>query len=231
MDSSTYTNLTGKTLSTSQASRLSLQSKLAKRQLQRLVGYPLNPNDWDNQYTESGKTDGCFCTLTDETELEPADDVVNAYRFFWWEPRDLFLPIDPATKIHAVKLVRDTVTLHTIDTDEYRPQWENDCDEPFVRYLALTQRTIVWHSCYRNAERVQVAVDADWGFESCPLELKKVWAEMIADSFDTKKDIKSETALTHSYTKFGPTDAVTTYKDVISFYAGPNGQGSGLGVL
>lgn len=211
-----------------------MQQKVAKRTLERMLGYPLCPDDWDNQYIEIGKTDGCFCLLNDETELETPDDVIGAYRFFRWNPRDTYLAIDPATKIHAVKLVQGDVTVRTFDDDDYRPQWVNDRDQtPYTKYLAVGRGCFrSWHSCYwHRPHGLLVAVDADWCFDTIPLELKQVWAETIAYNLDDKKTVRSESTVTHSYSKFDKGDPLTVFAAVVEAYAGPNRAGGDVGVL
>lgn len=236
MDSATYTALTGKTVSAGQTARFDMQQKVAKKSLERMLGYPLCPDDWDNQYIERGKTDGCFCSITDETELEDPDEVVNSYRFFRWNPHDVNLAIDPATAIHAVKLVQGDVTVKTFDTDEYRPQWENGRQESFVKYLAMNYawnwRSYFHYGCYWYHDHgLLVAVDADWAFETLPLELKQVWADFIGYALDDKSNIRSESAGTHSYSKFSQGNPVTLHAGIIEAYAGPNRPGGDVGVL
>jgi hypothetical protein len=210
-----------------------------------MLGYPLCPDDWDNQYIEKGKTNGCFCT--EPENLEPPDDVVNAYRFYTWNWRDRFLPIDPATKIHAVKLVQGDITIRTFTTKQYFPQWKNGYDQtPLAWYLAIDRHACgVISDCYwdpftgwpfpltwdHHRRGLLVAVDADWAFDRVPLELQQVWADMIAYSMDDRRDIKSESAGTHSYTRFGKEDPTVSHATVIAEYAGPNAPGGDVGVL
>jgi hypothetical protein len=249
VDSTTYAAFTGKTVNTSQTARFTMQQKVAKRWLQRVLGYPLCPDDWDNQYIEKGKTDGDFFFIDDQTQLQPPDDVVNSYRFFQWTPDDPFIAIDPATAIHAVKLVENDVTIWTFDPTRFMPQWENYGDEPFAKFLAIRKPIAelflfngfvfdwmyYWNFYLRQQKGFRLAIDADWAFEELPLELKQTWADMIVYNMDDKRNISQEAigSREHMYTKFSPDidDPLKRHAAVIERYAGPNRPGGDPGVL
>src|SRR6476659_9678711 len=95
-----------------------------RAKLETKLGYPLDPDKvMQNLYTETGKLPGDgFFALTidfDTIDLEAADPVVGAYRIFPFHQADSLLHVDPFSAIHAVKLVRGSVTLRTLDADDY----------------------------------------------------------------------------------------------------------------
>jgi hypothetical protein len=247
VDSTKYAAFTGKTVNASQTARFDMQQKVAKRWLERELGYPLCPDDWDNQYFEKGKTDGIFL-LPDDGTLLAADPVINAYRFFQWNPNDPFIALDPYTAVHAVKIIQDDVTIWTFDIDSFMPQWENAKDEPFARFLAIRKpiselflfngfvfNWIYYWNYYLYQKGFKLAIDADWAFDELPLELKEVWADMIRYNMDDKRNISQEAigSREHMYTKFSPDidDPLKRFAAVIERYAGPNRPGGDPGVL
>lgn len=225
MNQSTFTKLTGRTLTTAQATLLAGSVETAKQTLEELLGWPLDPGCWGDQYLERGKTTSDdFCITDVDTELDDPDDVVGSTRVFNWDPRDRFLLIDPAVTIHAVKLVADDVTYETFELGEYRPQWVNG-NERYARYIEI-RHDCPWVSrhlyCCCNVGR-QIAVDADWGFDSLPRVLKKAWAELVWDDLNAHRDLRSQTLGPHSYTFATAAEAGRRHAGMIRHFAGPNG--------
>lgn len=227
MNQSTFTQLTGRTLTSSQGTRFATVAEVSGELLEELLGWPLCPDDWDDQYLEIGKTSSDYAgNDVDLDDLEDPDDVVGTTRLFPWNPSDPYLAIDPAVVIHAVKLVKDSVTYKTFETSEFRVDWLNG-KERFAKYVQLCDGISCncwWHTwCYRQDCR-QIAVDADWAFDDLPLPLKKAWAELIWDDLDCKKNVRSETIGPHSYTLFAKEDPAVRYRSALVKYAGPNGS-------
>lgn len=230
MDQSTFTALTGITLSDGDGDRFDTVSDAATAMLEQQLGYPLDPSAWSNLYNEAGKTqDECICpdVVNDDYTLDPADAVVGKYRLFTWEPEERYLPIDPATAIHAVKLVHNDVTYKTFNQDtsnEYRIQWQNG-NPKVAYYLDMYQcGWNYWPQCWQRKQSVQVAVDADWAWDTIPDGLNLLWAKMIADGFKSYDydDIQSESRGSHSYTKRDRETATQKFPELAK-YAGPNG--------
>lgn len=224
MNQSTFTRLTGRTLTSAQVSLLSGSAETAKRALEDLLGWPLDPNCWDDQYFERGKTQSDYVCLDEDTELDDPDDVVGSLRVYRWDPADVYLAIDPAVTIHAVKLVSDDVTYKTFELGEYRPQWVNG-RERYAKYIEISH-DCTWYRhhlyCCCHAGR-QVAVDADWAFETVPKVLQQVWAALIWDDLNPKRDLRSQTLGPHSYTFATDSSVVDKYGSVLRQYEGPNG--------
>lgn len=239
MDQSTFTSLTGIPLTPAQQTTFNSVSQMAGQMLEEALGWPVNPADWDNQYIEIGKLpepeswDFDWDWDINLDDLDPPDAVQGQLRVFRWDEHDRFLFIDPATAIHAVKLIKDDVTVCTFDPQHYRTQWTNG-PTTFSRYIELRPHSLLtkwllflWaplpEVMFGMEHRfVQVAIDADWGFKSLPLPLQRVWAEQIAYELDLKRDIKSETMLGHSYSKDARVTPVVKYASTLQKYAGPN---------
>ncbi|MFA9228862.1 MAG: hypothetical protein ACEQR7_10630 [Agathobacter rectalis] len=196
-----YEDQTGICITEPEQKRMLAQMKRSKRVLESLLGYPLSGEAvTTNNYTELGKTESeCPCLDFNSDTLLPADDVVGAYRLFPYNKKDIFLHIDPASVIHKVKLVKDNVTFKTFDADFYRIQSK-------YGFISFIQRCDLWLKCiYNDCDCVQLAVDADWLWESdtdIPQELLDIWMDMTAYYSDDKSNVKSETLGTHSYSKF-----------------------------
>lgn len=235
MDQSTFTSLSGITLDASQSLRYARVKELAERNLEGMLGWPLDPESWDNQYIEIGKVrdDYAFCSdVAIDEELEAPDEVVGKYRLYGYHESDLFLAIDPAIEIHAVKLVRDGVTYRTFAENEYDAQWVNGRPR-FTKFLGLNKCRWCGYWCWIR-KPYQLAVDATWAFAdetvddeqspTLPIELQSVLADMLVDSFDDKANIKSESVISHSYTKFDKSPLLETHNSILQKYAGPYGS-------
>lgn len=235
-----YQTLTGVTVPSSQTAKVTATIARTQSMLETLLGFTLNSETvTTNIYNELGKTSQeCLCPSVNLENLQAPDAVVGAYRLFRYNDLDKYFHIDPFSKIHKVKLVfvRDGdnpngVTLKTFDWDEIRLQIGR---EGFSKYLelSLVQKYIEYCIdclCKCNcADCVQLAVDADWLWpEDLPNDLQYVWADMITYySDDKKKEIKSESIDTHSYTRFDktPPESEPHNLAVLKKYAGPFGS-------
>lgn len=247
MDQPTFTQLTGITLSSSQSARFDSVAELASETLEEMLGWPLDPCDWDDQYLEIGKTKDEWwnCPDVDTSDLDPADEVQGATRLFTWNPDEPYLFIDPATEIYAVKLVKDGITYRTFDTDDYSLRLQNG-RETYGRYIQFCDSFWRWWSPVwsrpavvsllgsgrrADGDYLQVAIDADWAFDDVPTTLLKVQADMMAYDFDLKRDVKSESILSHSYTRNVRQNPEVQYARTVAKYVGPRGTAHRPGVI
>jgi hypothetical protein len=234
MDLATYEYLIGKSVSVEEESYILSAINRTRTILESLLGYTLKPEKVNqNLYNEQGKTPiECVCPDL-VSELLPADPVINAYRLYSYNPKAKYLFTDPFYAVHKVKLVKDGITIKTFDKQEITPIYKNG----WGKYIELCKV-----NCQCNADCVQVAVDADWLFfcdsslgdisiGNCIDEgLLYIWADMVTHYSDCQRDIKSESMLSHSYTKFDnkpPEEANIAY---LRKLAGPNGTLSGVSV-
>lgn len=228
MDSQTYSDITGRSLSSDQEARFDAVAEYAGKRLETLLGYPLNPDDWESQHIEIGKTrSDCPCPDVDVDELDGPDAVTGTTRYFKFHADEPYLHIDPATEIHSVKLVKDGVTFKTLESSDYRINWQNGV-ERYARYLQIFDRLGCWCGSWRkyplDFPHVQIVVDATWAFEEIPEELLTVWAEIITRGFDKKRNVRSETVESHSYTKVDEKPIEQEFAGILNQYAGPNGS-------
>ena len=124
MDLTDFEELTGTTVPDSRRAKVAATIDRCRAKLETKLGYALDPDKvTQNLYTESGKLpgDGFFAWSfdLDFVTLDPPDPVVGAYRIFDFNQLDHSLLIDPFSAIHAVKLVRGSVTLWTMDVDDF----------------------------------------------------------------------------------------------------------------
>lgn len=226
MTISEYQTITGTTVSTSDINRVTATITKTQRMLETLLGFSLTPAEVnDNQYIEIGKTTlECPCPSVNIGSLELPDPVIYAYRLYPYNPKDKYFSIDPATAVHALKLVKDGVTFRTLDSDVYRLEYK----QGIVKYI---ERCEDWCFCQTlDCYCTQLAVDADWlwdGSPAIPDDLAQVWAEMTTFYAmpDLNRKLKSETLGSHSYTKDNrPPEQDENNLAVIIKYAGPNGS-------
>ncbi len=230
LDQLEFEALTGMKLDDDQSDRYHSVASVAVAEMESLLGWPLIPDDWENQYLEIGKsTDDSSCPAVDadgfadedpDEELDAPDAVVGKYRLFTLKKGDPFLFIDPATAIHAVKFIQDGVTRKSYESDEYIVRTQNG-NPSVIRYLGIKK---LMCACVRILADRQFAVDADWAYETIPTELKKILADTIAGELDPKSDIKSESVISHSYTKFDRSAEKEKQLVIIRKYAGPHGS-------
>lgn len=234
MDLSKYQELTGLSVSSAKAGLIQAQINRVQAMLETMLGYPLSPGDVNtNLYNELGKSrDECACpsVVTQDEDLEDPDTVVGAYRLFPYNDLDQYLHIDPFSRINKVKLVfirqgegNNGVTIRTFDTEKLRIDIGRD---GIGKYLELCRDCLCTCDC-NNC--VQFAVDAEWLWDDqdeVPLDLQYVWADMVTYYSNPKRDIKSESITTHSYTKFDKVAPETEPHNlaVIKKYAGPHGS-------
>lgn len=231
LDLSKYQELTGLTVSSGKAAFVQAQINRTRTMLETLLGFTLTPDDANtNLYNELGKSrDSCACpnVAINEDSLDDPDEIVGSYRLFPYNSLDQFLHIDPFSAVHAVKLVyvkqgvdNEGITLKTFTDDQIRLQIGRD---GIGKYLEVCRTC--WCDC--NCDGcVQLAVDADWLWATeVPDELLYVQADMVQYYGDPKRNVRSESITTHSYTKFDntPPQALPDNLSVIKKYAGPNG--------
>lgn len=235
MDLSTYQSLTGITVPASQQARVTAQIARTQSMLETLLGYTLSEDSvTTNLYNELGKTTNeCACpsaAVEDTSNLLDPDTVTGAYRLYDYNDLDKYLHIDPFSRINKVKLVyikqgtgTNGVTIRTFDDEEIRIDIDRD---GIGKYIQMCDDCTCICDC---VECVQLAVDAEWLWDdqdNIPLELKYLWTEMITYYSDNKKDIKSESITSHSYSKFETVSPETEPHNVavLRRYAGPYGS-------
>lgn len=216
MNITEYQELSGINVASKDVDRVTATISKTQKILEGMLGYSLDTRD-TNEYDEIGKTiTECPCDINLDN-LSAPDSVEFAYRLFTYREDDKYLSIDPATVIYAVKLVKDGVTVKTLDSDDYRAHFKNG----LIKFI---ERRKLW--CDIECEFVQLAVDAEWAFEEVPDDLSYIWADMITYYSDLNKDIKSQVLGTHSYTKFDNREPENKSENlsIIKKYAGPNGS-------
>lgn len=222
-----YESLTGITVPDSQVAVVEAQLNRVKAILETMLGYTLSPDDegdeprLTNLYNELGISPlECSCSSVDTDNLNPADEVEYAYRLYRYNFKDKYLFVDPFTSVHKVKLVKDGVTIKVLDPDEYRVQYGRD---GIAKYIEVCDDCFCVCDC---RDCVQLAVDANWCFETLPDDLLYVWADMVTYYANCKQDIKSESIGAHSYTKFDNVkpETIPTNVAVLQRYAGPYGS-------
>lgn len=230
MTTTKYTQLTGLTVASSREAVVEAQIKRTRAILESLLGYPLEKSKvFTNYYEELGKSASDYSIPDDDDDLLAPDDVIGSYRLFDYHAGDMYLPVDPYTTLNAVKLVYirqgetpNGITIRTFETDEIQLQVGAG---GISKYIARCKS--VWPSCECNCDDcVQLAVDAEWVFEECiPNELMYIWADMVTDYSDQKRNIRSQTLGPHSYTKFDKESAelLPHNRDILMKYAGPRG--------
>jgi hypothetical protein len=245
MDLDTYEELTGTNVPDAKRAKVAATIDRARAKLETQLGYTLDPEKvTTNYYVESGKLpgDGLFALSIDfdNITLDAADPVVGAYRLFDFNESDQFLHIDPFLAIHAVKLVRGSVTLRTLDADDYSVVTGRD---GLRRFLQLTWP--LWRTWIGRAwglwgnQGMRLAVDADWlwpandeGAQDIPDDLMYAWADYVTHLSDDSRYLKSEQRGTRSYTKAdipSPLDEQAVQR-TIAHYAGSNGTAARLPV-
>lgn len=234
MDLKTYERLTGIECG-SNDKFMQAQLRRSQSMLETMLGFTLSPDLANtNIYNELGKTSrDCFCpsSVQNDDDLEPADEVIGAYRLFDYNPDDVFHAIDPFKVIHKAKLVyvrtgggTDGITIRTFDNDQIRSHFGVG---NFAKYIEHCKNCFC--SCQCDTNCVQLAVDADWLWgenDQIPDDLLYVLADMVTYYSDQKRDIKSESITTHSYTKFDKIAPETEPSNmaVIKKYAGAHGS-------
>lgn len=232
LEQTKFQTLTGITLTTAQAARYSDALATAVSQLELLLGWPLDPASWENSYIENGKSkNDCTCPDAD-TDTDPADTYdEGTYRLYAHNPRDRWMRIDPALEVQSIKIVRNGYTCKTLDLSKYQLKTENG-NPTFIQLIDVGDPC----NCYQNwsicgcsnqpksdNQIYDIAVHATWAFETLPDVLLRVLAELVAYEYDLKKDVRSESVVSHSYSKNDPITPAERYADVLKRYAGPTG--------
>lgn len=229
MNLNTYKTLTGLDVSTTNQGFVTANIARTQSMLEVLLGFTLDSEKvGENKYTELGQSNEfCVCPNFNIDNLQPADAVTGAYRLYSYNTDDKYLHIDPASEIYNVKLVYITnrangegITVKKFDSDTITVQFNND---KFTTYINNLCRSL----CDSDANQVQLAVDAKWLWDgSLPSDLQYVWADMITYYSNKKRNIKSESIDTHSYTL---ADVKAPQNEdyniaILKKYAGPNGS-------
>ncbi len=228
LDEIEYEDLTGISLAESQLGRFNAILAVAVAQLEELLGWPLSPNSWDDQYAEIGKSKSNLSCPNADAELDPPDVPIGTTRLFTLYPGEPYMAIDPATEIHSVKWIRGNITCIDYDESAYIPKYGNG-NPSTVRWIGIRK---LMCDCIRMKEPREFAVDADWAYQDedgepdLPIELKAVLVDMIKEELDPRSDIKSESVVSHSYTKFDRVLAEDKHANTIKKFAGPHGTAS-----
>lgn len=221
-----YEKLTGQIVEDSQKALVTAQIKRSRVLLESRLGYPLTRNrSLINYYNELG-IGQTRCCYPDFGNLNDPDSVQGAYRLFPYNSENHYFKIDPFVRVYAVKLVfikmgdePNGVTVQKYDGEEIRLQFKNG----IATNIEICKDCLCYFDC-RNC--VQLAVDADWLWQDClPDDLMYLWVDMVTYESDGKKNIKSETLATHSYTKFDRNNPCDSSEgiSIIKKYAGVNG--------
>lgn len=230
MDLTTYQTLTGITVSASNTALVTAQIARTRAMLETMLGFTLDSTQVNtNLYNELGKAaNECACPSIDTENLTDPDAVVYAYRLYRYNQLDKYFHVDPFSKLNSVKLVYikpgatpNGITLKTFDTDEIRSQFGR---ENFAKYIEHCVDCLCECDC---SDCVQLAVDANWLWpDDLPVDLQYVWTDMITWYANCKKDIRSESIDTHSYTKFDRSSPELEPQNlaIIKKYAGPYGS-------
>lgn len=231
MNLDTYEYLSGVTVPANQQASVEAQIRRTQRILESMLGFTLDPDKVaTNLYIETGKSPiECPCPDVDPETLLPPDEVSFAYRLYDYNHKDRYFHVDPFRTLYKVKLVKDDVTFKTFDADDIRVQYGVD---GWSRFIENCQKNL----CFCDCDCVQLAVDAEWLF-SCDSSLDSsigcieddllyVWADMVTYYVDCKKDVKSESIGSHSYTKFDRPEPEYEKHNlaVLRKYAGPHGS-------
>lgn len=219
MDIKKYTQLTGKTVSTSEEAVLNATIRRTKAMLETLLGFTLNPS---NLYNELGKAQtDCACPEVDTLNLLPADEAEGVYKLFRFNKNDRYYHIDPFKNVYKVKLVYvknegEFITLKTLDN--IKPQFGRDGIGKYIEKCLDCECDCDCKNC------VQIAVDADW-IDCLPDDLNYLWTDMIDYQIDCNKDLKSSSLNGHSWTKADtrPPEELPHNVLILKRYAGPYG--------
>jgi hypothetical protein len=234
VDLSKYQELSGLSVPAGKTAYMNAQLKRIQGQLEIQLGYTLTPDNVKlNIYNELGKTTHeTACPDVDTLTLDPADDVVDAYRIFDYNELDRYFLIDPFKKVNKVKLVflkqgggTNGVTVKTFDETHLKEQYSND---GFGKYLERQNDWIFSLRCPYGS--YQLAVDAEWLWDTdndvIPDDLLYVWADMVTYYSDPKRFIQLERVTSHEYRKFERKAPETEPNNlaILKKYAGPYGS-------
>lgn len=231
MNLASYKTLTGLNVKTSDEAFVTANITKAQLKLEAILGYTLDPTKVStNEYEELGiSPNECSCSIVDTSNLNDPDAVEEAYRLYRYNPLDKYLHIDPCSAVYEVKLVNiqkgtsDTtgITVKKFDIDDLRLQYANG----MYRYI---QEIVSCGFKMCNNENVQLAVDADWLWQSAndiPSDILYIWADMVTYYGDRNRYIKSESITDHSYSRDALIAPETLPENIKIFqkYNGPKG--------
>jgi len=216
-----YQTLSGLTVPANKTAFILANISRVSTAIEGILGFTLDTSRVNaNQYNEDGKTAIECPTSVNLDNLQDPDPIIYSYRVYNYNKSDKFYSIDPCTEIHAVKLVNGNVTYKTLDADEYRVNYENGV-------IKSLERCCNWCGC--ECACAQLAVDATWQWadeDDIPSELLYVIADMVTYLSDSRRDIKSQTLGSHSYTTRDGFDPILekSWNTTLSKYAGPYGS-------
>lgn len=207
-----YSELIGISVTSSNQARIVAALDRTQAILEDLLGYPLDP---------------------DQRVVNHLTGVVPtfAYRIFPFREKDTYHHVDPSTEIHAIKILKNGVVEDTLEAAE----WTAIKDRGIIRYFTFNESELLQYSWYPfvkigfcNDGEWQLAVDAEYIFadDALPNDLLSVWFDMISYYSDPKKEIKSETLGSHSYTRATPQlpESLSQNMAILRRYAGPRGS-------
>lgn len=220
MDIKKYTQLTGKTVSSSEEATFNATIRRTKAMLETLLGFTLKPQ---NLYNELGKSRlDCACLNVDTSTLLPADEAEGIYKLFSYNNLDRYFHVDPFKQVYKVKLVYvqndgEFVTIKTFNNA--KAQYGRD---GIGNYIEKCLECLCDCSC---EDCVQLAVDADW-LDCYPDDIMYLWCDMIDYQLDCSKGLKSESIEGHSWTKADTRAPEELPHNVLLLkrYAGPYGS-------
>lgn len=207
-----YSELTGFAINSANQARIYAAIDRTQSILEDLLGYTLDADE-----RSENQLDGVVPTF--------------AYRIFPVRINDRYNHIDPCTEIHTIKVLKNGTVEDTLTSD----QWSSKKDRGYIKYFTINQAQVLnvdWYPFSRlavcNDDEYEFAVDAEFVFadNAFPNDLMGVWADMISFYSKMKKDIKSETLGSHSYTRFDEKEPEQEDQNVriIRRYAGPRGH-------
>lgn len=220
MDIKKYTQLTGKTVSSSEEATFNATIRRTRAMLETLLGFTLKAQ---NLYNELGKSRlDCSCLNVDTSNLLPADDEEGTYKLFSYNNLDRYFHVDPFKRVYKVKLVYvqgdgEFVTIKTFDNA--KAQYGRDGIGNYIEKCLECMCTCSCEDC------VQLAVDADW-LDCYPDDILYLWCDMIDYQLDCSKGLKSESIEGHSWTKADTRAPEELPHNVLLLkrYAGPYGS-------
>lgn len=244
MDLVKYEELTGKTVSESDKSRVKAVIRRTTAKLESALGYSLS--DSKNIYKEEiGKLQfqgGYPYYPWNPETLVPADEVEGDYRLFYYNPVDPYIKIDPARNIYHVKLVLAQNEDEFVTVMDLK-SFNSKNARKFSKFIQKEQGWFnwTWFNWFTNqlgqGTGLLIAVDADWlTCKNMPDDLAYLWSDMVDyyadENYSVSGSLKSESVTGHSWTRanagggkgedLSPQQSDEGTK-VLSQYAGPNG--------
>lgn len=215
---SKFSDLTGIKLTNANKARFLGAMVRANSILEDLLGFSLDPDERETNQLDTG-TPPTF-----------------ANRIFPLRRYDQYHHIDPSSAVYAVYLLRNNAVDQTFNTDE----WSARYTRGIYKYLTINRflNLPAFYNTYfldtffqvinSQYDNFALLVDAQWLFDPAnglPDDLMGVWCEMVTYYADNKRQIKSETLGTHSYSKFQQEtpEEIEANRRILQKYAGPRG--------